>query len=152
MLFRSDPDNALTHFRIGLAYRDLGAMLEAEKEFRRALELKHDPSATIPELAQAMLALERFKEVLVDIKPASGLAAPALADIAVARGKAHLRLGAVADARTQFYLGMKERPAESRLGLVVAALAERDAKTAQRLLDELIAQRSEEHTSELQSH
>ncbi len=88
---RSDPQNAEARFWLAKVDFDLGDSVAAETEVRAARDRGFDPHQAVPLLAQAMLAQNKFKDLLNELQPSGG--DPALdASILVARGYAQLGL------------------------------------------------------------
>ena len=61
---QKNPDLAETRFLLGKAELETGDLAGAQKELRRALELKYSPDDVIPPLAEAMLRSGEFKKVI----------------------------------------------------------------------------------------
>ena len=61
---QKNPDLAEARFLLGKAELDTGQFAGAQKELRRALELKYPPDEVIPPLAEAILLSGEFKKVI----------------------------------------------------------------------------------------
>jgi len=86
------PDSAVAHFNLGLAYTDVGKMTSAERAYRRAVELDPTLVEAWVNLAGALLLQWRFEEAL----EASQRAAELAGDMPLVHfnmGQAYLYLG-----------------------------------------------------------
>jgi putative PEP-CTERM system TPR-repeat lipoprotein len=118
-----------------------GDPLAAEKELRRALEFGQPAVAVAPVLARAMLELGQA-EALVKEFGATKLDAPsAAADLRTSVGEAQLRLGRIAEARSEFEAALALQPGypAARLGQAVLALYDGQQDSAMAITDEVIA-------------
>jgi putative PEP-CTERM system TPR-repeat lipoprotein len=106
---RSDPQNAETHYWLGRVSLDLGDPVAAEREARAAKDRGFDPHLAVPLLAQAMLAQQKFNDLLNDLQP-TGTDAPLDASILVSRGYAELGLKDTAKAEATFALAERTAP------------------------------------------
>ena len=134
------PKDAAGLFLVGQVLAEMGNLLLAENSLTRALEYGYPANDVLPVLGRVLLELEKYPEALQvlsqNIKPDS----PALPEIAVLRGRAHLAMGALAEATTQFRVAESLRPlAAVKLGLARVSMAENDLPTAERLIAEVIA-------------
>jgi putative PEP-CTERM system TPR-repeat lipoprotein len=135
-----DPANAEAHELIGRIYADSGALLDAEKELRKAQELGALPARVLPVLGRVLIGMERYQQVLDEISPAKlDAGVSTLAEIALLQGEANLGLGKTSDARTQYLLAMRDNPLPAKLGLAHVATAEGDVRGALKLIDEVLA-------------
>ena len=66
---RSDPQNAEAHYWLSKVTLELGDAVAAEREARAARDRGFDPHQAVPLLAQAMLAQEKYKELLSELQP-----------------------------------------------------------------------------------
>ncbi len=106
---RSDPQNAEAHFWLGTVSLELGDAVAAEREARAARDRGFDPHRAVPLLAQALLAQQKAKDLLTELKPDTK--DPVLdASILVARGYAQVQLGQMNDAQASFALAEKTAP------------------------------------------
>jgi tetratricopeptide (TPR) repeat protein len=137
---RSDPQNAQAHLWLAKVSLDLGDAAAAEREVRAASERGIDPRETVPLLAQSLLAQNKAKELLDELKPTGKL--PELdAAILTARGQAALAQGNIANAKAAFALAEQAAPdvvapllAEARL---LGSLGDKDG--AQSKIDRALA-------------
>ena len=65
----SDPQNAEAHYWLGRVSLELGDPVAAEREARAARDRGFDPHQAVPLLAQALLAQQKFKDLLRELKP-----------------------------------------------------------------------------------
>ena len=61
---QKEPDNGQARFLLGKIYYENGDGPSAEKELRRALELKVEPVKVWPVLAKAMLQTQNLKQIV----------------------------------------------------------------------------------------
>lgn len=137
---RSDPQNAEAHFWLGKVALELGDPIAAEREAVAARDRGFDPRQAVPLLAQAMLAQNKFDELLQKLKPEGK--DPALdASILVARGYAQIALRKPEDADQSFAEAEKVAPnaVEPLLADARLAIARSDLEKAQQKIDKAIA-------------
>lgn len=135
-----DPRNVEALLLLGRALSEAGEFADAEKALSRAASLGATPPQYLATKATALLELEKFRQVLEEIQAEDAGGDAALrAEIAVARGRAHLRLGALEEARAQFLLALPNRPDDARIGLAHVAAAEGQEQEAHRVLAENLA-------------
>jgi len=124
----------------GQILADVGDLANAEHTLRRAIEYGSPKTEVVPILARVLVDMEKYPEALEVLAPevkAGTAAAPALT---LQRGRAHLGLGALLEARTEFHVAQNAQPSEqAKLGLARVALAERDRATADKLVAEALA-------------
>jgi putative PEP-CTERM system TPR-repeat lipoprotein len=106
---RSDPQNAESHYWLGRISLDLGDPVAAEREARAAKDRGFDPHQAVPLLAQAMLAQQKFNDLLNDLQP-TGTDAVLDASILVSRGYAELGLKDTEKAQAAFALAEQTAP------------------------------------------
>jgi putative PEP-CTERM system TPR-repeat lipoprotein len=106
---RSDPQNAEAHYWLGRVSLDLGDAVAAEREARAARDRGFDPHQAVPLLSQALLAQQKFKDLLSDLQP-GGKDAVLDASILVARGYAELGLKDPDKAQANFALAEQTAP------------------------------------------
>ncbi|HTI79174.1 MAG TPA: XrtA/PEP-CTERM system TPR-repeat protein PrsT [Acetobacteraceae bacterium] len=133
---RSDPQNAETHYWLGRVSLDLGDPVAAEREARAAKDRGFDPHQAVPLLGQAMLAQQKFNDLLNDLQPA-GTDAVLDASILVARGYAELGLKDTEKAQAAFALAEQTAPnaVEPLLASARLAAARGDLEGAQGKVD-----------------
>ena len=106
---RSDPQNAEAHFWLGKVSLELGDPVAAEREARAARDRGFDPHQAVPLLAQSLLAQQKAKDLLAELKP-DGKDAVLDASILVARGYAQIALKDTGEAQASFALAEKTAP------------------------------------------
>ena len=106
---RSDPQNAEAHFMLGRVSLDLGDPVAAEREARAAKDRGFDPHQVVPLLGQALLAQQKFNDLLNDLQP-TGKDAVLDAEILVERGYAQLGLKNTDQAQAAFALAEQTAP------------------------------------------
>ena len=133
------PKNGESRLLLAHMYAQAGDGLDAEKEFRRALELGISPDRVLAPLARVLNEMQQFSVVLDELAAPADLGTHALAELTLQKARAHLALGALREAETLFRLTSGYLKDESRLGLAQVAIAEADAATGAKLVDEVIA-------------
>lgn len=131
---RNDPQDAGAHYWLARVDLELGDPVAAERETVAARERGYDRHKAVPLLAQAMLAQDRFQDLLDRLRPDGK--DPALdADILVARGYAQIALKRPEEAGQSFAQAQREAPdavqpllADARLAIARADLANAQAK------------------------
>ena len=126
---RSDPQNAAAHYWLGRVSFELGDPVASEREATAARDRGFDPHQAVPLLAQALLAQNKFQDLLDELKPDGK--DPALdATILVDRGYAQIGLKRPEDAQKSFAEAEQAAPnavepllAEARLAVARADLA-----------------------------
>ena len=149
---RSDPQNAQAHYWLAKVSLDLGDPVAAEREVRAATARGADPHQTVPLLAASLLAQNKAKELLQELRP-TGKDQELDASILIARGQAAQAQQDIHGAQTAYALAEQATPnavgpllAEARLlgslGDVNGAQAKIDRalavqpRSAEALLDE----------------
>ncbi|HEY1412387.1 MAG TPA: tetratricopeptide repeat protein, partial [Rhodopila sp.] len=66
---RSDPQNAAAHYWLGRVSFELGDPVASEREAAAARDRGFDPHQAVPLLAQALLAQNKFQDLLDKLKP-----------------------------------------------------------------------------------
>jgi putative PEP-CTERM system TPR-repeat lipoprotein len=133
---RSDPQNAAAHYWLAKVSLDLGDAVAAEREVRSASERGFDPHQTVPLLAQCLLAQDKTKELLDELKPAGQ--DPALdASILVARGYAQMVQRDIDNAQASFTRAEQTAPntVEPLLGAARLLVARGDLSSALAKID-----------------
>jgi putative PEP-CTERM system TPR-repeat lipoprotein len=106
---RSDPQNAEAHYWLSKVTLELGDAVAAEREARAARDRGFDPHQAVPLLAQAMLAQEKYKDLLSELQP-TGKDAALDASILVARGYAQIAMKNTDEAQASFALAERTAP------------------------------------------
>ena len=134
-----DPGNVEAEELIGASYAEIGALLDAEKELRKALEAGASPDRNLPVLGRVLVEAEKYKDALQTLTISTQKLSPqALAELTLLRGRAYLGLGNAAEAKTQFFLAGRDRPVDAKVGLARVAASQGDSKTAYQLVDEAL--------------
>ncbi|HEY0183734.1 MAG TPA: XrtA/PEP-CTERM system TPR-repeat protein PrsT [Rhodopila sp.] len=131
---RGDPQNAEAHYWLGRVTFELGDPVASEREALAARDRGFDPHQTVPLLAQALLAQNKFDDLLDTLKP-DGKDTQLDASILVARGYAQVGLKRPGDAQKSFAEAEQVAPnavepllADARLAVARADLAGAQAK------------------------
>jgi cellulose synthase operon protein C len=137
---RGDPQNAEAHYWLGRVAFELGDPVASEREAIAARDRGFDPRQAIPMLSQAMLAQNKFQEVLDKLKP-EGKDPLLDASILVARGYAQVGLKRPEDAQKSFAEAEQVSPnaVEPLLADARLAVARADLAGAQVKIDRAIA-------------
>ncbi len=131
---RADPQNGEAHYWLGRVNFELGDPVASQREAAAARDRGFDPHQSVPLLAQALLAQNKFDELLDTLKPQGQ--DPALdASILVSRGYAEVGLKRPEDAQKSFAEAEQVAPnavepllADARLAVARADLAAAQAK------------------------
>ncbi len=137
---RNDPQNAEAHYWLGRVAFELGDPVASEREAEAARDRGFDPHQTIPLLSQALLAQNKFDQVLEKLKP-EGKDPLLDASILVARGYAQIGLKRPEDAQKSFAEAEQVAPnaTEPLLADARLAVARADLVGAQQKIDRAIA-------------
>jgi putative PEP-CTERM system TPR-repeat lipoprotein len=137
---RNDPQNAEAHYWLGRVTFELGDPVASEREAIAARDRGYDPHQTVPLLAQALLAENKFEDLLNTLKP-EGKDALLDASILVARGYAQISLKRPDDAQKSFAEAEQTAPnaVEPLLADARLAVARADLAGAQAKIDRAIA-------------
>jgi cellulose synthase operon protein C len=137
---RSDPQNAEAHFWLGRVAMELGDPLAAEREATAARERGFDVHQSIPLLAQALMAQNKFEQVLERLKP-DGKDPKLDASMLVYRGYAQISLRRPDDAQKSFADAERAAPnaVEPLLADARLSIARADLAGAQTKIDRAIA-------------
>jgi putative PEP-CTERM system TPR-repeat lipoprotein len=137
---RNDPQNAEAHYWLGRVTFELGDPVASEREAVAARDRGFDPHQTMPLLSQALLAQNKFDELLNTLKP-EGKDPLLDATILVARGYAQVGLKRPEDAQKSFAEAEQVAPnaVEPLLADARLAVARADLAGAQSKIDRAIA-------------
>jgi putative PEP-CTERM system TPR-repeat lipoprotein len=137
---RNDPQNAEAHYWLGRVAFELGDPVASEREAIAARERGFDPHQTVPLLSQALLAQNKFDDVLEKLKP-EGKDPLLDASILVARGYAQVGLKRPEDAQRSFVEAEQVSPnaVEPLLADARLSVAKADLAGAQQKIDRAIA-------------
>jgi putative PEP-CTERM system TPR-repeat lipoprotein len=132
------PEDGEARLALGSYYIDSGDMVSAEKELRKARELKIDDKRVLPSLARATLALGQAKKVLEDVPPE---AAKTSAELSTLRGDAYLLSGDAPSAKQAYDQALVLQPGrgEALIGLARYTATQNDLEGAGRLVEEAVA-------------
>ncbi len=137
---KADPNNAEAHVRLAQLQLQNSDPIAAEKELKVARELKYEPKAIVPLLAQSFLAQQRFAEVLSEVQvdqtdPAEG------ARTLVLRAMAQIGLEKIIDARASLDEAQRLMPDNQDAALTLARISiiEKDLAGAERQVDRTLA-------------
>lgn len=106
---QKNPDLAEARYLLGQTLLELGEVQAAEKELRKASDLKYSPDDVIPPLARAMLLSGESKKVITEFGKTELTPADAKADLQTTLGQAHLALGNRDAASTAFAAALAEK-------------------------------------------
>jgi cellulose synthase operon protein C len=137
---RGDPQNAEAHFWLGRVALELGDPVAAEREAQAARERGFDANQALPLYAQALLAQNKFQQVLENLKP-DGKDPKLDASILVFRGYAEVGLRRPEDAQKSFAAAEEAAPnaVEPLLADARLAVARADLAGAQTKIDRALA-------------
>ncbi|MDR3532065.1 MAG: PEP-CTERM system TPR-repeat protein PrsT [Rhodopila sp.] len=137
---RNDPQNAEAHYWLGRVAFELGDPVASEREAIAARDRGFDPHQAVPLLSQALLAQNKFDDVLEKLKP-DGKDQLLDASILVARGYAQIGLKRPEDAQRSFAEAEQASPnaVEPLLADARLAVARADLAGAQAKIDRAIA-------------
>jgi len=121
------PDHGESRIFLGSLYLQLGDYRGAEKELRRAMELRIDPARVLPGLGKALIMQGEAKKVLAEISADLVRDPEGAAGILTMRGMAHLALRQPNEAGASFEqaLGVMPGYADALLGQARLLASER---------------------------
>lgn len=131
------PEDAEARLALGTFYYDSGDLVSAEKELRKAHELKAADQRVLPMLARATLGIGQPKKVLEDITPE---AAKTSAELSVLRGNAFLGINDSAHAKESFDQALALQPGrgDALIGQARYTAMQKDMDGAGRLVEEAV--------------
>jgi putative PEP-CTERM system TPR-repeat lipoprotein len=132
------PDDGEARFALGSYYLEHNDNVSAEKELRKAHDLKFDDKRVLPLLARASMGMGQAKNVLTDITPE---AAKTSAQLSVLRGDALMGTNEPQQAKEAYDQALALQPGSGSalIGQARYAMAHKDIEGAQRFLDEAVA-------------
>jgi putative PEP-CTERM system TPR-repeat lipoprotein len=136
-----EPDLAEARYLLGRTLLDRGEVASAEKELRRARDLKYPAGEVDPPLAMAWARLGQYQQIIDKMSTAQG-ATPALAaELETAIGQAQLGLGKVDLAKAAFAKAQAADPryAPAMIGEAVIAARSGDTTAAIEAADRALA-------------
>ncbi len=107
---QKNPDLGEVRFLLGKALLENGELVTAEKELRKAVELKYPTDQAIPVLAKAMLMLGQPKKVVEEFGTTQMGTPEATADLQTTIGLALLAQGNVSAAQAAFAAALAAQP------------------------------------------
>lgn len=138
---QTNPDNAEARFLLGKALLDTGDIAAAEKELRKAAELKYPADQVAPALARAMLFRGANKNLLDEFAKADVTSPQSKADLQTTLGQAWFGLGNVEGARAAFAAAQAAIPGypPALLGEARIKILTGDAPAASALVEAALA-------------
>jgi putative PEP-CTERM system TPR-repeat lipoprotein len=132
------PEDGEARIALGALHLEMGDIVSADKELRKAAALGIPAARTLPLLASTMLAQAQFQQLVDQITPAQ---AQGSAELLARRGEALLALGKNDDAKQAFEQALAAKPAaaDPRIGLARLAMLQKDSASAYRYIDEAAA-------------
>lgn len=136
---QKSPNLAEARFLLGRTLLDTGDVVSAEKELRRAYELKYPAEEVVPPLARALVAIGEYKKAL-EFADTAITAPAAKAELQTALGYAHLGLRNATAARDAFAaaLAADSQYLPARLGQARMAASSRQFAQALELVESAI--------------
>ena len=141
---QQDPEHARARWMLGDSYLQLGDGASADKELRRARDLGFQGAGLDLALAKAALLQGRFEEVLDDFERKAGADwDPAWL---VLRGEAHLGLGQMDEAKSDFESALRGDPnnVEARRGVARIDMASGDTASAEKQIERVLESSGED--------
>jgi len=141
-VLQKSPNLAEARFLLGSALLESGDFGGAEVELRKALELKHSPDATIPQLARAMLARGKAQKLVDEFGMAKLTRGEPLASLNTTLSAAYVFLGKRDVARDLLAEALAASPdfVPARLADIRETAANKDIAAARSKLDILLKQ------------
>lgn len=119
---QKNPDIAEARFLLGRASLDTGDVPAAEKELRKALELKYPPEEVAPPLARAMVAGGQYKPAIDEFGGVSVASPQGVAELQAALAQAYLATGNAAKGQAAVAAALAAQPDHGPAILVDARL------------------------------
>jgi putative PEP-CTERM system TPR-repeat lipoprotein len=107
---QKNPDMAEARFLLGQSLIETSDLLGAEKELRRAADLKYPPDMVVPALARVLVARGEYKKALEEFGNAAMTTPEAKADLQTSLGRARMSTGNVQDAGSDFAAALAAQP------------------------------------------
>ena len=136
------PNNGEARYLLGAEYNEVRDGQNAESQLRRARELGMVEGGKVAvELGRALLLNRKSEALLKEISPTPAFEDTAVASIHVLRGRAHLGLGQIPQAKAEFDQASQLQPdaPDAILGQAVKKLTENDLAGAFGLIDRSLA-------------
>jgi len=140
-LLQKSPEHAEARYLLGLSYNDTGDFTSAEKELRKALELRYDPAKVIVPLGKSLLMTGQFQKVLDSVRLEGDAGNQAQAELLTLRALASIGLGRDREGRELLEQALARRPefADALLGQARLAAGEKKLDEAARLIERALA-------------
>src|SRR5688572_18153420 len=122
-VLQKEPNHPEARFLLGTASLQNGDAVTAEKELRRARELKYPDDQVIPPLARSLAALGQYKKLLDEFGGVQLPTPGGKAQLQTAIGQAHFALGNRNAAATAFAEALRDDPSYTAASLGQAKLA-----------------------------
>lgn len=119
---QQNPDLAEARFLLGKALLDSRDIPAAEKELRKALELKHSREDVVPALVRAMVAGGQYQAAIDEFGNASVASPQGVAELQAALAQAYFATGNNAKGRAAIDLALAQKPEYAPAVLVDARL------------------------------
>lgn len=134
---RVNPDNGEARRLLGMLYLTMGNGEGAEKELRRAVDLKVSYQALALPILQSVYLQQDYKKLLQQIKMPEGLDRESQAEWYVLRGRAQLESGKLQESRSEFQMAARIAPdsKQTLLGKALDAFFSKKLDVADSLLD-----------------
>lgn len=137
---RVNPDNGEARRLLGMLYLTLGNGEGAEKELRKAVDLKVSYQALALPILQSVYMQRDYKRLLQQIKMPEGLDRDSQAEWYVLRGRAQLESGRLQDSRGEFQMAARIAPdsPQTLLGKALDAFYSKKYGSAETVLDAIL--------------
>ena len=137
-LVQQRPDDPRARYLLGSVHHANGEFIQAERNFRSALELGFDREPGTVALARTLLLQGQFQKVLDEIPPVSDVVGEHEVAIASVRGLAYLGSGKSEDAESLFKRVLEVNPSaiDATLGMARIAARQNRYAEAERLIDQ----------------
>jgi putative PEP-CTERM system TPR-repeat lipoprotein len=138
---QQEPNNAAFRFYLGKLYNEVIDPASAEKELRKAVELKLvEGGRVMVELARALRWQNKYAELLQTVKPELAYEPTELATIFALRGRAQLSLGQSDESKESLINAQKLGGQAPDVGLLAAQIAVAHGKLqdAQAIIDKVL--------------
>lgn len=137
---RVNPGNGEARRLLGMLYLTLGNGEGAEKELRKAVDLKVSYQALALPILQSVYMQRDYKRLLQQIKMPEGLDRDSQAEWYVLRGRAQLESGRLQDSRSEFQMAVRIAPdsPQTLLGKALDAFYGKKYEVAEAVLDAIL--------------
>lgn len=140
-VLQKSPSLAEARFLLGKALLESDDVRGAEKELRKALELKYPADQVVPPLARSLASLGEFNKVTDEFAKAEVATPEGKAELQTAIGQAHLAMGKPSLASDAFSVALTAQPkyVPALLGRALIAAGSRDLSGALATVDSALA-------------